>query len=151
MGGAGAQRQLRQFEGLYSEGRRHELAKPLVRCKVPAQLRFLLRASRGQRTAELAAGIRDVRAMLRRITATDTADELRGVEGAAASAYFAALPGLVAAQASRELAPSVRTRQPARDRFSALLNYAYGMLYRQVLTAIIAVGLHSGVGFFHRP
>ena len=148
---AGAQRHLRQFEGLRSETTRLALAQALIRCKVSAQLRFLLRASRGNRAPEAAIGIRDIRTMLRRIGTTNNADELRGVEGAAASAYFAALPAIVSEQAPPEIKPTTRTRQPARDRFSSLLNYAYGMLYRQVQTAILAVGLHPGIGFFHRP
>jgi hypothetical protein len=44
-----------------------------------------------------------------------------------------------------------RSRRPPRDRVNALLSYGYGMLYREVLTAIIAVGLHPGVGFYHQP
>jgi CRISPR-associated protein Cas1 len=44
-----------------------------------------------------------------------------------------------------------RSRQPPRDRVNAILGYAYGMLYREVLQAIVAVGLHPGVGFYHRP
>jgi CRISPR-associated protein Cas1 len=30
------------------------------------------------------------------------------------------------------------------------LGYGYGALYREVLAAIIAVGLHPGIGFYHR-
>lgn len=148
---ATAQRHLRQFQGLQANERRLSLARALVRCKVEAQLRFLLRATRGDRPSEVERGTRDVRSMLRRVGSASSADELRGFEGAAASAYFATLPLLVSPQTAEELRPGTRTRQPARDRFSALLNYAYGMLYRQVLSAILAVGLHPGVGFFHQP
>jgi len=89
--------------------------------------------------------------MLRRVGRTISADQLRGIEGAAARAYFGALPCVMSDQIPELLCPETRTRHPARDRFSALLNYAYGMLYRQVLGSIQAVGLHPGVGFFHRP
>jgi CRISP-associated protein Cas1 len=44
-----------------------------------------------------------------------------------------------------------RNRRPPKDRMNALLGYAYGMLYREVLQAIVAVGLHPGLGFYHQP
>lgn len=150
-GVSGAQRHLRQFEALRSEDTRLRLARALVRCKVESQLRFLLRASRGRRSTEVAQVIKAIRILLHRLSTAESADELRGLEGAAAKAYFAALPDLMADQVYPELRPSRRSRQPAQDRFSALLNYGYGMLYRQVVEAVHAVGLHSGVGFFHRP
>ncbi len=37
------------------------------------------------------------------------------------------------------------------DRFNALFSFGYGMLYRQVVASIVAVGLHPGVGFYHQP
>lgn len=146
-----AQRHLRQFKAFQSESTCLQLAQSLIRCKIEAQLRFLLRATRGSRCSEVQCGTKEVRSMLRQIGATSSFDELRGVEGAGARAYFATLPFLIADQVPPELRPMNRTRQPAKDRFSALLNYGYGMLYRQVLTAILAVGLHPGLGFFHRP
>lgn len=150
-GVSGAQRHMRQFEALRSEATCFRLARALIHCKVESQLRFLLRATRGTRGSEIVQAVRSIRALLRRITSARNADELRGLEGAAAKSYFAVLPELMADQVCAELHPSTRTRQPAQDRFSALLNYGYGMLYRQVLGAVHAVGLHSGIGFFHRP
>src|SRR5690606_25394174 len=47
--------------------------------------------------------------------------------------------------------PATRTRRPASDRFSTLLGYAYGMLYRATVNAVTGVGLHPGFGFYHRP
>lgn len=44
-----------------------------------------------------------------------------------------------------------RSRRPPRDRVNALLSYGYSSLYRETLAAVIAVGLHPGVGFYHQP
>ena len=44
-----------------------------------------------------------------------------------------------------------RNRRPPRDGFNAALSFGYGLLYREVMAAIIAVGLDSTVGFFHSP
>lgn len=150
-GVSGTQRHMRQFEALRCGETCLRLARALVRCKVEAQLRFILRATRGTRGPEATGAAKSIRALLRRVNGAISADELRGLEGAAARFYFAALPELMAVHVCAELLPSTRSRQPAQDRFSALLNYGYGMLYRQVLASVHAVGLHPGLGFFHRP
>lgn len=143
-------RHLRQFSALQDPSTSLGLARALVQAKVSSQLRFLLRATRGARSQQTEQQIRDVRAMLRRAASATGFDELRGLEGAAARAYFASLPNLIADGVPDLLHPSTRTRHPATDRFSAILNYGYGMLYQQVFAAVLAVGLHPGVGFFHR-
>lgn len=42
-----------------------------------------------------------------------------------------------------------RSRQPAEDRFNALLNYAYGILYGEVETAVLTAGLDPQMGVLH--
>jgi CRISP-associated protein Cas1 len=43
-----------------------------------------------------------------------------------------------------------RSRRPAQDPLNALLNYAYGMLYGEVETATLSVGLDPHCGILHR-
>lgn len=73
-----------------------------------------------------------------------------GIEGNGAAAYFMLLPHLLSADLDPRMRFAGRSRQPPRDRINALLSYGYGMLYRQVLQAIVAVGLHPGVAIYHR-
>ena len=42
-----------------------------------------------------------------------------------------------------------RSRRPAKDRFNAVLNYSYGMLYTKVEQAIFAAGLDPHLGILH--
>ena len=42
-----------------------------------------------------------------------------------------------------------RSRQPARDPFNAMLNYAYGVLYGLVERACVLAGLDPCLGFLH--
>lgn len=147
-----AQRHLRQFEALREEGERLRLAKQLVRSKVEMQLQFLLRSTRGaERGAEMEGVLRRVREALALATRATDAVTLLGCEGAAAAAYFEGLGQLLREGLDERLRYGGRSRRPSGDRFNALLNYGYGMLYREVLAAISAVGLHPGVGFYHRP
>jgi CRISP-associated protein Cas1 len=124
-----------------------------VIAKLETQLRYLLRATRseegrGDHVERICERIRDA---LRRAAHAPAADALLGHEGTGAAAYFEGLPFMLAAELDERFRFDGRNRQPPRDRVNAILGFAYGMLYREVLQAIVAVGLHPGVGFYHRP
>jgi len=146
------QRHLRQFRALDRDEERLRLAKLLVTAKVQAQLQFLLRSTRGQqRSQETESVIERIRESLRHIDSLTKVDELLGREGAAAGAYFEGLGRLLRDDLDPRLKFVHRSRRPSTDRFNCLLNYGYGMLYRECLSAIVAVGLHPGLGIYHQP
>jgi CRISPR-associated protein Cas1 len=150
--GGAAQRHVRQFEALLDQPTRLSLARRLVSAKLESQVRFLLRATRGiERGPEVRKPIGQMRQALRGASRAETMDALLGHEGAGAAAYFQALPGLVGRGVDERLRFGGRSRRPARDRFNALLNFAYGLLYRDCVTAILAAGLHPGFGLYHQP
>jgi len=68
-----------------------------------------------------------------------------GIEGAGGRAYFDALSFLM----PDRFKFNGRSRNPAKDEFNALLNYAYGVLYSLVEKACIIAGLDPYVGFIH--
>jgi len=146
-------RRLRQFEALNDPERCVELARRLVVAKVEGQLRFLLRASRGGSTSriEIAAMVRDLRGILRHIHRSESLEELRGLEGAAAARYFAALPHLLGDQVDERLRFDGRSRRPPRDPFNAILGFLYQLVHREVMAAILSVGLDPAFGFYHQP
>ncbi|MBO3705897.1 MAG: CRISPR-associated endonuclease Cas1 [Candidatus Accumulibacter sp.] len=72
-------------------------------------------------------------------------DALRGVEGAAARAYFAAFAGLLPARWSF---PG-RRRQPPGDPVNALLSYGYAVLFHNLLTLVAERGLDPYLGSLH--
>lgn len=147
-----AQRHLRQFAALSCADVALGLARRLVLAKLETQLRFVLRATRGSARSETSLrAIAALRRMLREAARAADAATLLGFEGNGAAAYFALLPQLVDEGLDPRMRFDGRSRQPPRDRINALLGYGYGMLYREVLVAIVAVGLHPGVGMYHRP
>jgi len=77
---------------------------------------------------------------------SDVAPSIRGWEGAAAKRYFQAISKLMPGAFQFES----RDRQPAKDPFNALLNYAYGILYGKIEGALIKAGIDPYVGIFHR-
>ncbi len=75
-----------------------------------------------------------------------TSGELLGIEGAAASVYFRALPDAVRPGWASF---SGRCARPALDEVNAALNVAYGLLLADVLRAIVACGLDPAAGVLH--
>ena len=79
------------------------------------------------------------------VARADDLDTLRGVEGAAAKAYFQVLRGALRPEMTFEK----RTRRPPRDPANALLSLGYTLLTQNLMTACEVVGLDPYDGFFH--
>ncbi|MGM0944686.1 MAG: CRISPR-associated endonuclease Cas1 [Bacteroidota bacterium] len=77
---------------------------------------------------------------------SDVAPTIRGWEGAAGRRYFQSISKLM----PESYAFETRDRQPAKDPFNALLNYAYGILYGKIEGSLIKAGIDPYVGIFHR-
>lgn len=73
---------------------------------------------------------------------------LRGIEGEAANAYFAAFDAMIR-PADPGLRFAGRSRRPALDRVNALLNFLYALLGHDCRSALEAVGLDPQVGLLH--
>lgn len=74
-------------------------------------------------------------------------DRLRGLEGAAAAAYFGGLRHLFAPA----LGFTARRRRPPPDAVNATLSLGYTLLHGQAVQACWAAGLDPMVGFLHTP
>lgn len=84
-----------------------------------------------------------------RLQHESSADVLRGLEGEAAQAYFAAFDHLIRAPESAFRFKG-RNRRPPRDPINALLSFLYTLLTHDCRSALEAVGLDPAVGFLHR-
>ncbi|MBC8185750.1 CRISPR-associated endonuclease Cas1 [candidate division KSB1 bacterium] len=128
------------------------LGKDFIIRKLDNQINYLttMRARRTKLSAEITITINVL------VTAKDkikslrgTADELRGnimaLEGQAGKEYWS----LVSLFLPDRFKFAGRSRNPARDEFNCLLNYAYGVLYGLVERACVLAGLDPYVGFIH--
>jgi CRISPR-associated protein Cas1 len=79
-------------------------------------------------------------------TVSDVAVHLRGCEGQAAQIYFNAINAVIPEVYRFEK----RSQHPAMDIFNLLLNYGYGVLYRNVESALIKSGIDPYIGVLHR-
>ena len=71
--------------------------------------------------------------------------DMLGLEGMAARAYFEAISSIM----PEKYRFAGRSRNPAKDEFNALLNYGYGVLYSLVEKGCIIAGLDPYLGFLH--
>lgn len=147
------QQRLRQYAALSQEDIRLRLAKQLVKAKIETQLRFLLRATRGEaeRRARATISLDRIRESLRKVDSAVAAGSLLGLEGIAAKAYFAVIPSLLGASVANSLHPTCRSKHPPRDRFNAALSFGYALVQSVVHRSILAVGLEPALGFYHQP
>lgn len=75
-------------------------------------------------------------------------ERLRGLEGEAASIYFAAFNDLILTS-SKALQMNGRSRRPPRDPVNALLSFLYTLLVHDCRGALEGVGLDPQIGFLH--
>ncbi len=90
-----------------------------------------------------------IKDLLPAVLAESSLDSLRGLEGAAATAYFHVLDDMILCNKEDFFFHS-RTRRPPLDPFNAMLSFAYGLLANDCASALEGVGLDAYVGFLHR-
>lgn len=79
---------------------------------------------------------------------------LLGFEGAAARAYFSALPAMLRNDHALPGGPfdfTGRNRRPAKDPINSLLSFTYSLLTKDLFAHALTVGFDPYLGFFHRP
>lgn len=75
-------------------------------------------------------------------------DELRGIEGEAASVYFGVFDEMILQQ-KESFFFNTRTKRPPLDNVNALLSFSYTMMTSMCTSALYSVGLDPFVGFMH--
>lgn len=116
-----------------------------ARALIAARIRHQREALR-RRLAGTAPPIRQLDAALQQAERCDSLDALRGHEGSAARAYFAALREFVPAEFGFE----GREKRPPRDAYNALLSLGAVILHTHVDLILRARGLLPTVGCMHQ-
>ena len=96
------------------------------------------------------AALKEIARLSRSARKADSLQTLLGIEGAAASVYFANFGAMIRAEDS-EFDFRVRTRRPPKDPVNAVLSFLYSMLIKQALVSAISVGFDPYMGFYHQP
>ena len=147
------QRRIRQYEALSNTELCLSLAKKLVNCRGQGQRKFLMRARRSKKlkSSKLEHNIQQMQAIIKQIPQITSIESLLGIEGKIAALYFAALPCILSADIPPQMRFDGRNRRPPKDRFNALLSFGYSLLIKDVMNAILSVGLEPALGFYHQP
>jgi CRISPR-associated protein Cas1 len=82
------------------------------------------------------------------ISKAESRDQLMGLEGEAAQAYFRAFPQLILKNEEYFIFKG-RNRRPPLDPVNAMLSFAYTLLGNEIAGALETVGLDPSVGFLH--
>ncbi|MDE7244483.1 MAG: CRISPR-associated endonuclease Cas1, partial [Oscillospiraceae bacterium] len=98
---------------------------------------------------KLASASRQIYGLLPQVRAAADPQELRGLEGVGASAYFKVFDEMILGDKDTFFFHG-RSRRPPLDAVNALLSFAYSLLAHDCASALESVGLDSYVGFLHR-
>lgn len=135
-----------QHERVRDEGFNLSIAQAIISGKIANSRLLLRRYYRFRPGGESPADTQMHAAQAKALTASSL-DILRGIEGAAAKAYFAAWRDLM--PESWKASFTGRNRQPPQDPINAMLSYGYAVLYHNLLTLIAARGLEVHIGHLH--
>lgn len=124
-----------------------DLARELISTKIANQATQLRRSSR----LSVLPDVERLRCLARQTHTARSSDEVLGLEGEAASVYFALFPGMLAEHAGTGFLPgwTGRVGRGALDPLNACLNFTYGLLLAQCIKALVACGLDPHAGVLH--
>lgn len=129
------------------------IARSVLTAKIANSRTVLLRAARdhGDKTdfAILERAAETLSKILSRLSNDLAMEELRGMEGEAARAYFGAFNECITGDRESFFFHE-RSRRPPLDNMNALLSFLYTLLAHDVAAALEGVGLDPAVGFLHR-
>ena len=97
---------------------------------------------------EIAAAVQALEVRKRDLNRVQDLNQLRGIEGDAASVYFDVFPFLILNQKA-DFPFNGRNRRPPKDAVNAMLSFVYTLIANDVAAALETVGLDPYVGFLH--
>jgi CRISPR-associated protein Cas1 len=139
------------FDLIASKDLSMELARCIVAGKLQNSRQTLLRAFRDSTESakpRFSESARELEVLIASLPAASTLDELRGVEGMAAQAYFDVFDAMITSQRT-DFKFEYRSRRPPRDRVNALLSFLYSLWTNDCVSALEGVGLDPQAGVLH--
>jgi CRISP-associated protein Cas1 len=121
------------------------IAKTLVTAKLENSRVVLLRLARDHNSPLAAEAAEFQRLAMARAQSAESENEVRGFEGIAAQAHFAALGEIIPLYWGF----GIRKRRPPPDPINAMLSFGYTLLLTRMISAVQSAGLHPGIGCLH--
>ena len=146
MGHKNVDLRMRQFAAAGDKIRSVPIARDLVIAKI-RNSRVMLRRNHPDPPEH---ALKEMMRLARNARNADSLQTLLGIEGAAASVYFANFGDMLRSDRT-PFDFKTRNRRPPRDPLNAVLSFLYSMLIKQALVSAIAVGFDPYLGFYHQP
>ena len=137
---------IRQFAAAGDKTRSVAIARDFVIAKL-RNSRVMLRRNHPDLPEH---ALKEIMRLSRNARKADSFQTLLGIEGAAASVYFANFGDMIRSDRTA-FDFRTRNRRPPRDPVNAVLSFLYSMLIKQALVSAIAVGFDPYLGFYHQP
>ncbi|MCL6547054.1 MAG: CRISPR-associated endonuclease Cas1 [Bryobacteraceae bacterium] len=149
--GRTGRRRLAQYRSACDEPTKRRWASRTVEAKVRSEMRLLEFAAEERLSARAPAraALGTLGQILEQLRSGSglTMDQIRGLEGAAAAAYFQCLTELFPSS----LGFQERNRRPPRDPVNAALSLGYTVLFGRAMRAVQEHSLDPYIGFLHDP
>lgn len=137
----------RQFQAAAEPALCLKLAKAFVAGKIRNSRLLLRRNGRGL-ASEVLSQLAALRGAVERCADLPA---LLGIEGNAAREYFRHFPTMFKPDNEPPFDFTGRNRRPPKDPVNALLSFAYSLLVKEMMVAVIGVGFEPYLGFYHQP
>lgn len=142
----------RQYASMDDEAFVQKTVQSILLAKLRNSKLVLMRSARSDRGANqkeaLELGIQQLNVAVENLLECNSVDSMRGVEGAAASAYFARFDCMLAGNPGG-FHFETRSRRPPRNEVNAALSFTYMLLTSQMQSAMEAVGIDPAAGYLH--
>lgn len=136
---------LAQVDAWRAPERRLSFARAVVASKLLGQRQLLQRRGLDRDSTRCADAVGQIDALQRRLGDAADLNALRGIEGAAAAAYFGAFREIVGAAWPF---PG-RVRRPPTDPVNALLSFGYTLATAELARHLVRGGFDTRIGLFH--
>lgn len=110
-------------------------------------MRYARTAASPEKAELLRRGAEKLSGMARMLADTEDVDAMRGIEGAAANAYFALFDAIL--DGKNGFVFDVRSKRPPRNEVNAVLSFVYTLLTHDCCSALETVGLDPAAGYLH--
>ena len=142
----------RQYESIADPIFCREIVRTIVLAKLRNSKLVMTRAARVCKTeggkSELLTGIEQLSGLANKLIDAYDIDSMRGIEGAAATVYFARFD-IMLADNPGGFRFETRSRRPPRNEVNAALSFTYMLLTRETQSAMETVGIDPAAGYLH--
>ena len=139
----------RQYESIACSEFAVRLVRDILLGKIRNSKTVLMRAARNNQESALSLiqASNCLSELAAQLEACGSVDSVRGIEGAAAAAYFSQFDEMLHSPAHFRF--ESRSRRPPRNEVNAVLSFVYTLLTREICSALETVGLDPAAGYLH--